>query len=80
MYINKFADYLNVGKLGNKEWIFTIGCHHLWFDDIKDFARYYNLQDRLSFPLDKTTAECMENHLIHLSSGRTIEAVGTLDI
>ena len=80
MYINKFADYLNVGKLGNKEWIFTIGCHHLWFDDIKDFARYYNLQDRLSFPLDKTTAECMENHLIHLSSGKTIEAVGTMDI
>ena len=24
--------------------------------------------------------ECMENHLIHLPSGRTIEAVGTLDI
>lgn len=28
----------------------------------------------------KTTVECMENHLIHLPSGRTIEAVGTLDI
>lgn len=66
--------------LGYKEWRFKIGCHTLWFDDIKDFARYYNLQDKLSFPLDKTTAECMENHLIHLSSGRTIEAVGTLDI
>lgn len=50
------------------------------FDDIKDFARYYNLQDRLSFPLDKTTDECMENHLIHLPSGKTIEAVGTIDI
>ena len=36
--------------------------------------------DRLSFPLDRTTAECMENHLIHLPSGRTIEAVGTIDI
>ena len=80
MYVNKFADNLNVGKLGNKEWIFTIGCHHLWFDDIKDFARYYNLQDRLSFPLDKTTAECMENHLIHLSNGKTIEAVGTINV
>ena len=80
MYINKFADYLNVGKLGNKEWIFTIGCHHLWFDDIKDFARYYNLQDRLSFPLDKTTAECMENHLIHLSNGKTIKGVGTINV
>lgn len=32
------------------------------------------------FPLDRTTAECMENHLIHLPSGRTIEAVGTIDI
>lgn len=24
--------------------------------------------------------ECMENHLIHLPSGKTIEAVGTIDI
>lgn len=80
MYIDKFADNLNIGKLGKKEWVFNIGCHRLWFDDIKDFARYYNLQDRLSFPLDKTTDECMENHLIHLPSGKTIEAVGTLDI
>ena len=57
-----------------------IGCHILWFDDIKDFARYYNLQDKLSFPLDRTTEECMENHLIHLHSGRTIKAVGMTDI
>lgn len=49
-------------------------------DYIKDFAKYYNLQDKLSFPLDKTTTECMENHLIHLPSGKTIEAVGTMDI
>lgn len=26
------------------------------------------------------TDECMENHLIHLPSGKTIEAVGTMDI
>lgn len=31
-------------------------------------------------PIDKTTEECMKNHLIHLPSGRTIEAVGTIDI
>ena len=84
-YEDKFVDFIKYGhdapdKLGYKEWKFCIGCHTLWFDDIKDFARYYNLQDKLSFPLDKSTAECMENHLIHLSSGRTIEAVGTLDI
>lgn len=84
-YEYKFVDLIECGhdepeKLGYKEWKFCIGCHILWFDDIKDFARYYSLQDKLSFPLDKTTAECMENHLIHLSSGRTIEAVGTLDI
>lgn len=84
-YEDKFVDLIKYGqvepkKLGYKEWKFCIGCHILWFDDIKDFVRYYNLQDRLSFPLDKTTAECVENHLIHLSSGRTIEAVGTLDI
>lgn len=53
---------------------------HIWFDDIKDFTRYYNLQNRLAFPLDKTTTECMENHLIHLPSGKTIEVVGMTDI
>ena len=87
-YVGKFTDinhYENPCEntykdLGYKEWMFRIGCHTLWFDDIKDFARYYNLQDRLSFPLDRTTAECMENHLIHLPSERTIEAVGTMDI
>lgn len=52
--------------LGYKEWLIQIGCHSLWFDDVKDFARYYNLQDRLNFPLDKTTDECRDNNLIHL--------------
>lgn len=87
-YVGKFTNinhYENPREntykdLGYKEWMFRIGCHTLWFDDIKDFARYYNLQDKLSFPLDRTTTECMENHLIHLSSGKTIEAVGTMDI
>lgn len=84
-YEDKFVDFIKCGhdepdKLGYKEWKFCIGCHILWFDDIKDFARYYNLQDRLAFPLNRTTEECMENHLIHLHSGRTIEAVGMTDI
>ena len=83
-YSDKYVDITHYEDksdfLGYKEWRFRIGCHTLWFDDIKDFARYYNLQDKLSFPLDKSTAECMENHLIHLPSGRTIEAIGTIDI
>lgn len=83
-YSDKYVDNTHYSDksdfLGYKEWRFRIGCHTLWFDDIKDFARYYNLQDKLSFPLDRTTEECMKNHLIHLSSGRTIEAVGTIDI
>lgn len=84
-YEDKFVDLIKCGhdepeKLGYKEWKFCIGCHILWFDDIKNFARYYNLQDRLAFPLNRTTEECMENHLIHLHSGRTIEAVGMIDI
>lgn len=84
-YEDKVVDFIKYGhnapeKLGYKEWKFCIGCHVLWFDDIKDFARYYNLQLRLAFPLNRSTEECMENHLIHLHSGRTIEAVGTLDI
>lgn len=84
-YEDKFIDLIECGqdepkKLGYKEWKFIIGCHILWFDDIKDFARYYNLQNRLAFPLNRTTEECMENHLIHLHGGRTIEAVGMTDI
>lgn len=84
-YEDKFVDIIKCGqdepeKSGYKEWKFIIGCHILWFDDIKDFARYYNLQDRLAFPLNRTTEECMENHLIHLHSGRIIEAVGMTDI
>lgn len=79
-YVDKYSDIIKHDSLGYKEWLFTIGCHTLWFDDIKDFARYYNLQDRLSFPLDKTTAECMENHLIRLSTGKTISAVGTINV
>lgn len=83
-YIDKITDSIasfNIpNTLGYKEWYFKIGCHTLWFDDIKDFARYYNLQDKLSFPLDKTTAECMENHLIHVSNVRTIKAIGTTDV
>ena len=83
-YIDKITDNIASfdipNTLGYKEWYFKIGCHTLWFDDIKDFARYYNLQDKLSFPLYKTTAECMENYLIHVSNGRTIKAVGTVDV
>lgn len=83
-YIDKITDNIasfNIpNTLGYKEWYFKIGCHTLWFDDIKDFARYYNLQDKLSFPLDKTTAECMENNLIHVSIGKTIKAIGTTDV
>lgn len=82
-YTDKYADvYYGCNRnqhreLGYKEWKFQIGCHTLWFDDVKAFAKYYNLQDKLSFPLDKSTKECMKNHLIHLPSGTTISAVGT---
>lgn len=84
-YEDKFVDVIDTysdepEKLNYKEWKFCIGCHILWFDDVKDFARYYHLQNRLAFPLNRTTAECMKNHLIHLHSGKTIEAVGTIDI
>lgn len=63
-YKEKVKD--NGEPLGYKEWLIQIGCHSLWFDDIKDFARYYNLQDKLNFPLDKTTQECRDNRLIHI--------------
>lgn len=46
---------------------------------IKEGTEYACYIER-GLPQDKTTAECMENHLIHLPSGKTIEAVGTIDI
>ena len=43
-YKDKVSD---TGKsLGYKEWCIQIGCHSLWLDDIKDFIKYYNLEDK----------------------------------
>lgn len=80
-YLETYYHEYKVLNSGSKQ-IPSYGSEHrlLYFTDIKDFARYYNLQDRLAFPLNRTTEECMENHLIHLHSGRTIEAVGMSDI
>ena len=76
-YCNKYIDGDYTKKsIGYKEWKFQIGCHTLWFDDIKDFAKYYNLQDRLNFPLNIDTAQCMRDHIVHLSSGINIQSVG----
>lgn len=73
-YIDKIADNIasfDIPKtLGYKEWYFKIGCHILWFDDIKDFARYYNLQDKLSFPLDIDSATCMKDHIIYCNDNK----------
>lgn len=73
-YIDKITDNIasfDIPKtLGYKEWYFKIGCHTLWFDDIKDFARYYNLQDKLSFPLDIDSATCMKDHIIYCNDNK----------
>lgn len=36
-------------SLGYWEWNIQIGCHSLWLDDIKEFCRYYNLEDKVDF-------------------------------
>lgn len=36
-------------RLGYMEWKIQIGCHTLWLDDIKEFCRYYHLEDRVHF-------------------------------
>lgn len=36
-------------RLGYMEWRIQIGCHTLWLDDIKEFCRYYHLEDMVSF-------------------------------
>jgi hypothetical protein len=39
----------NGERLGYMEWKIQIGCHALWLDDIKEFCRYYHLEDRVHF-------------------------------
>lgn len=63
-YCDKYDDVYNK-SLGYYEYKIVIGCHTLWFDDIKNFAKYYNLQKYLCFPIDKTTDECINNFLIN---------------
>lgn len=36
-------------RLGYMEWRIQIGCHTLWLDDIKEFCRYYHLEDKVHF-------------------------------
>lgn len=36
-------------RLGYMEWRIQIGCHTLWLDDIKEFCRYYHLEDMVHF-------------------------------
>lgn len=47
-YCEKVTDYNRVHK-GYKEWYVEIGCHTLWFDDVKEFCRYYHLEDKVKF-------------------------------
>lgn len=35
----------NGEDLGYKSWVFEIGCHKIWLDDIDDFIEYYHLED-----------------------------------
>lgn len=57
-YKEKVTDYSNK-SLGYKEWFVEIGCHTLWFDDVKEFCRYYHLENRVDF-------NCTEN--LHLET------------
>lgn len=56
--------------LGYKEWLIQIGCHRLWLDDIKEFVKHYHLEDKVNFPVDKTSQECRENNIIHLINNK----------
>lgn len=49
---DKVTDYANI-RLGYKEWFVEIGCHTLWLDDVKEFCRYYHLEDRVDFDCSK---------------------------
>ena len=48
---DKVTDYPHK-PLGYKEWFVEIGCHVLWFDDVKEFCRYYHLEDKVDFSCD----------------------------
>ena len=47
-YKEKVTDYANK-PLGYKEWFVEIGCHTLWLDNVKEFCRYYHLEDKVNF-------------------------------
>lgn len=47
-YCEKHTDYCHNPK-HYKEWFVEIGCHVLWFDDVKEFCRYYHLEDKVNF-------------------------------
>lgn len=55
--------------LGYKEWQIQIGCHTLWLDDIKEFVRYYNLEDKVAFPANISSECCIDMHIVHCCDG-----------
>lgn len=61
----KYADDTKV-PLGYKEWQIQIGCHTLWLDDIKEFVRYYNLEDKVAFPANVGSQACIDMHIVHV--------------
>lgn len=63
-YKEKYTDNAHI-KLGYKEWLFQIGCHTLWFDDIKEFVKYYHLEDKVAFPTNISTEDAMKYNVVH---------------
>ena len=36
-------------ELGYCDWRIQIGCHAIWMEEVKDFCRYYHLEDKVKF-------------------------------
>lgn len=36
-------------KYDYKDWCITIGCHHIWFEEVKEFIKYYKLEKEFGY-------------------------------
>lgn len=46
-YLEKHTD--DGEKLGYSDWKIQIGCHSIWMEEVKEFCRYYHLEDKVDF-------------------------------
>ena len=54
-YLEKHTD--DGQKLGYSDWKIQIGCHAIWMEEVKEFCRYYHLEDKVLFDCEPLNVE-----------------------